>query len=624
MLLSNASPTVQKAIRQPRSTKPRCRRPALEPLEERCLLSVDMVVQWNQIALQAAVNDYSTALAPGVEIGPTRLSRAMAIVQGAVFDAVNSIDPLYTPYLVKVAAPKDASIDATVAQAAHDTLVGMFPNQQSLFDSELAMSLAGIPMMAAVDGAAVGSEVASFILAARGNDGSAKDAVGQPVNYTFGQLPGEWRADPLHPTQVPLTPDWGSVAPFGMQSAAQFLPPPPPQLNSLAYATAYAEVKLLGSANSTIRTADQTQIAFFWGYDAQPTVCAPVRFYNQIAEVIAAQEGNSEVTNARFFALTNIAMADAGINAWDAKYLYSFWRPIAAIRENDPGTGPSELGSGNPFLVGQGDPNWMPVGAPAHDGGGNFTPPFPSYTSGHATIGGALFKMMEDFYGTDNATFTISTDEFNTITGMALSPRTYYSFSQASGENALSRIYLGIHFNFDAVEGIRSGDEIADYDYTHLMQPLNGPASQALPSMDPNAQIFLAITREADQNTIGYKIGLALDLLAWATSGFTGSPDVVLGGSRVHGFGAEFGHVSGLGFSLKSSDGSNSGAANVSDDHGGFQSPVPLDLVPSTLGLGGKSALDLTGSLHRTHYAGSTLLLASDALFGGELGDLLV
>jgi hypothetical protein len=116
---------------------------------------------------------------------------------------------------------------------------------------------------------------------------------------------------------------------------------------------------------------------------------------------------------------------------------------------------------------------------------------------------------------------------------------------------------------------------------------------------------------------------LALDLLAWATSGFTGSPDVVLGGSGVHGFGTEFGHVSGLGFSLKSSDGSNSAAANVSDDHGGFQSPVPLDLVPSTLGLGDKSALDLTGSLHRTQHAGSTFLSASDALFGGELGDLL-
>jgi hypothetical protein len=503
----------------------------VESLEERCLLSTGMVVQWNAIALQASVNDYSAALAPGYQIGPTRLSRAMAIVQGAVFDAVNSVDPLYTPYLnIQVPAPADASIDAAVAQAAHDTLVAMFPNQGSFFDSELHVSLQGIPnQAAAVDGAAVGMEVAKAILHARANDGAAKDAVGQPVNYTFGTLPGQWRSDPLHFPQVPLTPDWGSVKPFGMQSVNQFLPPPPPTLDSLAYATAYEEVKILGSANSTARTADQTEIAFFWGYDAQPTVCAPIRFYNQIAEVIAAQQGNSEVADARFFALINIAMADGAINAWDAKYLYNFWRPIQAIRENDPGTGISGLGSGNPFLVDQGDPNWMPVGAPAHNGGTNFTPPFPSYTSGHATIGAAMFKLMEDYYGTDNVTFTISTDEFNTFTGAALSPRTYYSFSEAAGENALSRIYLGIHFNFDATAGIQAGDAIADYDFTHLMRPLKGPAPRALPSMDPQTQILVAITHEKDQNTVGYQIGLALDLLVAATARFDGHSHTGLG-----------------------------------------------------------------------------------------------
>jgi PAP2 superfamily len=632
MLRSKTSLPVQKAIRGTCSRKPPCYRPALETLEERCLLSANMVVQWNQIALQASVNDYSTALAPGYQIGPTRLSRAMAIVQAAVYDAVDSIDPQYTPYLVQVAAPTGASMDAAVAQAAHDTLVAMFPNQKPFFDSELAASLQGIPMMSAVEGVAVGSEVASYILTARANDGSAKDAVGQPVNYTFGQLPGQWRADPLHPNQVPLTPDWGSVTPFGVESATQFLPPPP-TLTSLAYATAYEEVKILGSADSTVRTPDQTQIAFFWGYDAQPTVCAPIRFYNQIAEVIAAQEGNSEVADARFFALTNIAMADGAITCWDAKYLYDLWRPITAIRENDPGTGPTGLGSGNPYLVGQGDPNWMPVGAPAHNGGGNFTPPFPSYTSGHATIGAALFKVMEDFYGTDNVQFTISTDEFNTITGMALSPRTYYSFSQASGENALSRIYLGIHYNFDAVEGIRSGDAIADYDFTHLMLPLNGPTPRTLPSMDPNGQILLAITHENDQNTLGYKIGLALDLLASATSGFDGHQDAGVGGTGIHGFGSAFSLFSApASSSVLASDSDSlipstleSPSANVSQHSGEFQAG-PLEFNPDDLTLGpagGKSALALSGSVHRTQHTGSTLLSASDMLFGGQLGDLL-
>jgi hypothetical protein len=513
-------------------------RPALETLEERCLLSADMVVQWNQIAMKAAVNDYS--LAPGYEIGPTRLGRAMAIEQAAVFDAVNSIDPQFNKYLVQIAAvPADASMDAAVAQAAHDTLVAMFPNQQAFFDSELASSLAGIPLTPAVEGVAVGSAVASYILAVRATDGSQIDAAGQPVNYTYGQLPGQWRADPLHPTATPLTPDWGSVKPFAIPSAAQFIPPPPPTLNSLAYATAYEEVKALGALNSTIRTPEQTQIAFFWGYDSQPGLCAPIRFYNQIAEVIAQQEGNNEVDNARFFALVNIAMADGAIVSWDTKYLYAFWRPITAIRENDPGTGPTGLGSGNPFLVGQGDPTWQPMGAPAQDGGGNFTPPFPSYTSGHATIGATLFKMMEDFYGTDHVHFTISTDEFNTITGGVLSPRSYDSFSQAAGENAFSRIYLGIHFHFDATGGIQSGDRIADYIFTHDLLPLNGPMPRALPSLNPETQILMAINHQSDRG-IDYRIGKVLELMAAATAQFDGHQNPTTGGQLANVLTADF------------------------------------------------------------------------------------
>jgi len=483
--------------------KPQATRTVLsvEALEERCVLSTtDMVVQWNAIANQAAVVDYSSP--GGTQLGPTRLGRAMAIVQSAVFDSVNSIDPEYKPYLIQVTAAKDASIDAAVAQAAHDTLVAMWPHQQPYFDSQLAASLSGIPIGPAADGVAVGAAVAEYTLGVRdpAHDGSLVDAAGQPVNYVYGQQPGQWRADPLHPTATPLTPDWGGVTPFGMQSESQFLPPPPPALDSEAYAKAYLEVKLIGSSDSAYRTAEQTDIGVFWGYDAQPTVCAPVRFYNQIAETLAQQEGNSEVDNARFFALINIAMADAGITCWGAKYQYDLWRPITAIRENDPGSVLNYPGgwpgSDNPYLVGQGDPTWMPYGAPGHGGNTNFTPPFPSYTSGHATFGGALFKMMEDFYGTDNIHFTIATDEYNTVSTSPLQPRSFDSFSQAAGENAESRIYLGIHYQFDAVQGIKCGDEIADYDFQHLMVPLHGHAPKVLPSMNPEAQIDLAIDHE--------------------------------------------------------------------------------------------------------------------------------
>ena len=557
-------------------------RPSVEPLEQRCLMSADMVVQWNQIANQAAVNDYT--LAPGIEIGPTRLSRAFAIVQAAVYDSVNSIDPQYAPYMIQVPAPAGASLDAAVAQAAHDTLVAMFPNQQSFFDSELASSLQGISMMPAVEGATVGSEVASAILAARANDGSQIDAYNQPVNYTFGQLPGQWRPDPLHPTQVPLTPDWGGVKPFGMLSENQFMPPPPPALDSLAYATAYEEVKTIGSLNSTIRTADQTQIAFFWGYDAQPGLCAPIRFYNQITQVIAQQEGNSEVENARLFAMTNIAMADAAITCWGAKYIYDLWRPITAIRENDPGTGPTGLGSGNPYLVDQGDPNWQPLGAPTHSGGGNFTPPFPTYTSGHGTIGGALFKTLEDFYGTDNVHFTITTDEFNTITNGTLSPRSYDSFSQAAGENAMSRIYLGIHFHFDATNAITCGDQIADYDFTHLMTPLKGPAPQALPSLDAETQIQLAINHE-NSHGLNYQIGKFLDFMVAATAGDTGSTPC---GPGAHNVGDGFGFMTApsdpfnMGFSSSSvvSQTVNLPSAAANQNGGAGQSLGQPDLDP--------------------------------------------
>jgi Ca2+-binding RTX toxin-like protein len=476
-------------------------KPELEKLEERCLPSADMVLQWNAVAIEAAKADHAIG-APGLQFGPTRTSRALAIVQAAVYDAVNSINPQYTPYLIQVKGAADASMDAAVAEAAYTTLVSLYPYQKPYFDGQLASSLQGIPLASAVDGAAVGLSVAQCVLADRACDGSQVDAVGKPVVYTYGQQPGQWRPDPLHPNATPLTPDWGSVTPF-VPGSTQFSAPAPPAITSLAYAEAYLQVKALGARDSSVRTAVETDVGLFWGYDAQPGLCAPVRFYNQIAEVIAQQQGNSEVTNARFFALIDFALADAAITCWGNKYYYDLWRPVTAIRENDLGTGPTLAGSQNPYLVGQGDPTWQPFGAPADNGNGtNFTPPFPSYTSGHATFGGALFKTMADFYGTDNIRFTIVSDEFNTITldqnGVArpLMPRTYDSFSQAAGENAQSRIYLGIHYEFDAVEGIRCGNEIADYVFQHALVPPHGPAPSVIPSMAPETQIQLAVKLE--------------------------------------------------------------------------------------------------------------------------------
>jgi hypothetical protein len=435
------------------------------------LLSGDPVLNWNHTALDAIQND-SYLGDNAQQPGPERASRALAIVQAAVFDAVNSIDGSYDPYLIQVRAAPDASITAAVAQAAHDTLVSLYPAFQSVLDARLSADLASVGNLSARnDGAQVGAVVAAAMLAARANDGS-----NLPMTYTFGSGPGAWQPDPLHPTQMPVGPEWGNVTPFTLQSAEQFHVPPPPELTSADYTQAFNEVKAYGGdgiTTPTLRTPAQTQIAFFWGYDGSPGMGTPPRLYNQIAEVLAVQQGNSVVQNARFFALIDLALGDAGIACWDAKYDYNFWRPVTGIRA--AGT------DGNPNTVA--DSNWTPLGAPADNGSGtNFTPPFPSYASGHATFGGALFRMMADFFHTDNIHFTIGSDECNGITRdqfgnvRPMLTRSFDSFSQAAEENGQSRIYLGIHWSFDKVQGIEQGTDIADYVFHNYLtrRPGNG------------------------------------------------------------------------------------------------------------------------------------------------------
>lgn len=436
-------------------------------MEARELLSGDMVLRWSEIGMEAAEVDHGLNY-PTEQFGPTRTSRAMAIESVAIYDAVAALDGTYQPYLTTTTVAPDASMDAAVAQAGHDALAALYTHQASTFDAALAADLATIPDgPGKQEGIALGRLTAANILAARANDGSQKDAPGQPNTYVYGTNIGDWQVDPLHPTAKPLTPDWGSVTPFMMTSGNQFRLPPPAAMNSPEYAAAYNMVKTLGGGSPTsptIRTDEQTIIGLFWGYDAQPGLCAPVRFYDQITDVIARQQGNTEVENARLFMLTNVAMADAGIACWGDKYLYNLWRPVTAIREGNL--------DGNPLTVG--DPLWTPLGAPADNHNGvNFTPPFPAYPSGHADFGGALFTVLKDFYGTDNIHFTIVSDEFNTITldqnGQArpMIPRSFSSFSQAMAENAISRIYLGIHYPFDAVNGIKQGSEIGNFVFSH-------------------------------------------------------------------------------------------------------------------------------------------------------------
>jgi len=191
--------------------------------------------------------------------------------------------------------------------------------------------------------------------------------------------------------------------------------------------------------------------------------------YNQIVVHVAEQEHNTEYENARLLALVNVAMADAGIAAWDMKFLYDFWRPVIGIRDG--------ANDGNAATAG--DANWAPLGAPAsNQSGTNFTPPFPSYASGHATFGGAVFQTLKRFYNRNHIPFTFTSDELDGITtdqnGVArpLSPRSFSSFDQAMEENGQSRIYLGIHWSFDKTAGIAQGKQIANFVFRRIMEPL--------------------------------------------------------------------------------------------------------------------------------------------------------
>ena len=444
----------------------------------------DAVLDWNAIALQAVADDHTPWIVPTPDQGgPTRTARALAVVHAAIYDAVNSIAGGYEPYLVSMPSAKYTSVDAAVAQAGHDTLVAMFPKQAAVFDAALEESLAQVPDgRGKGPGVAVGRYVARAILRAREDDGSAG-----PWDYTAPSEAGVYQPWPGEP--APLTPGWGDVTPFTMTDGDQFPAPPPPAMDSPEYAAAYNEVKDFGGDGvntPTLRTDEQTEIGIYWGYDGPPGLGTPPRLYNQIARVVAEQEGNTEVENARLFALVNLTMADAGVASWGTKYIYNVWRPLRGICQLD--SDGNSMDDGNPLTAA--DADWKPLGAPytnGQPGSSNFTPPFPAYTSGHATFGAAFFKTMERFYGTDAVPFTFVSDEFNGVNRdvngevRPLRSRSFATFSQAAEENGQSRIYLGVHWAFDKTAGMAQGNGIADHAYDNYLRPTTPEDPQGPP-----------------------------------------------------------------------------------------------------------------------------------------------
>ena len=444
------------------------------------------VSHWSGVAIDASGLDHTPVVDGedrvfGEQYGPTRASRAMAIVHIAIFEAVNAIAGDYQSYAGVEAASHATSMDAAVAQAAHDTLTALFPSQTASLDQQLAHELSAIHDKHGRElGIALGQRAASAILALRRHDGSARPEPRIGVDFITGIEPGDWRQDPISRSPIALGAYWGAVRPFVLASSSQFRIEPPPALGSAEFARAFNEVKALGGdgvVTQTLRTPEQTEIGIFWAYDGTPSLCAPPRLYNQIAVQIADQMGTDVVSLARLLALVNTAMADAGIAVWESKYYYEFWRPITGIREADQGTGPTGAGDGNAATVG--DPTFVPLGAPASNlTGPNFTPPFPAYPSGHAGFGGALFEILRSFYKRDDVAFTFVSDEFSGVTldhdgnVRPLIPRHFSSFSEAEEENGQSRIYLGIHWRFDKTQGIAQGRRVARYVFAHSFLPV--------------------------------------------------------------------------------------------------------------------------------------------------------
>jgi len=376
----------------------------------------DVVTDWNSAALNAIRKDKTP---------PPKASRALSILHAAIYDAVNGIARTHEPYLITGLVPASASVEAAASAAAHDVLISLFPAYRSDFDTNFTASisqLADSPQKSS--GLAWGRSVAARMLAARGTDGW--DATVPPPG---GSGPGVWLPTPPALAAY-LLPQWGFLRPFCMSSSAQFRPSGPPALTSDKYAADFNEIKLLGPATNSTRTADQTQIALFWADGAGTET--PPGHWNSIAQDVSAAQGLGLEENARLFALLNLAMADAAICAWDAKYTFHFWRPVTAIRNADI--------DGNPAT--QADTNWISL---------IITPPFPDYVSGHATFSGAAATVLATFFGTDEIPFTTGSDFLPGV------ERSFDSFSAAANEAALSRLYGGIHFRTANEDGLRGG-----------------------------------------------------------------------------------------------------------------------------------------------------------------------
>ena len=391
---------------------------ALHPLSG----AADVITEWNALMLGANKNESTS---------PAIVARNLAILHVSIYDAVNAIERSHEFYFASLATPPGASMEAAAVGAAHECLTALYPSQSASFAAARDHYLAHTPATSnRADGLLFGRATALQILNWRSADGASTT-----VPYIPKAELGDWRRTPPF-FRPPELPQWPYVNPFAMTNRAQFRPPGPLSLNSTQYARELNQVKQLGGLNSTNRTPEQTLIARFWS-DFSYTVTPPGH-WNQIAQNVATNRTNTLAQNARLFALLNVALADAGIIAWDAKYLYNFWRPVTAIQEADS--------DGNPDTASES--GWTPL---------LNTPAFPEYISGHSIFSSAAATILAEFFGTDHISFTVSSD---TLPGEC---RTYGSFEAAAEEIGLSRIYGGIHFLSADLDGLEAGRRLGHH-----------------------------------------------------------------------------------------------------------------------------------------------------------------
>lgn len=393
----------------------------------------DVISDWNVIAIRETGAAGRSGGSPSIDI---------ATMHAAMYDAVQAIEKDYEPYRITDVPNAGGSPIAAAARAARDVLVYRFPARADVINTDYLNYLTANSIPSDDPGIAVGAYVASKLLAFRSCDGSLP--IPTPT-FTGNTDIGQWRPTPT--AFSPMSPGeyLGQVTPFFMTRPTQFRPEPPPALISKHYARDYNEVKLYGAKTGSLRSAEQTDLANFWGGNTFSAVYSGVRN-------VAAEHVDNVSDSSRLFALVSMSQADTIIGVWDAKFHYNFWRPLTAIQYGDA--------DGNDDTVG--DPNWLPF---------INNPPYPDYTSGANGVSSSALQSMINFFDTDDMVFDMTT----TNTGPTQQDtRHYTSFSQAMQEVVDARVLLGIHFRFADEASRRLGQDVAKWGHKNYLRPRKG------------------------------------------------------------------------------------------------------------------------------------------------------